>query len=261
MSNPISRATRTVRLAAAGAVVAGISLLGAAPAFGHVSPDRSEVPAGSYTDIKLGVGHGCEGSPTNKLEVQIPDLLVGVTPYVVPGWTATITTAKLDPPVKDGHGADVTERDALVTWTAQPGQELADGFKLQFGLSFQVPDKVGEALVFKTIQTCVEGSTDWIELASEGGPEPESPAPTVMIVAGTGDGHGGGGDTTETTDAGDGGAATTTSSGKDAAEAAKASDEDDDDDGASSGLAIAGLIAGLAGLGLGGAAFAKVRKN
>ena len=253
MSNPIPCTKRSVRLAAAGALVAGISFLGAAPAFGHVSPDISEVPAGGYTDVRLGVGHGCEGSPTTKLEVQVPDLLVGVTPYVVPGWTAAVTTAKLDPPVKDAEGAEVTERDSVVTWTAQPGQELADGYKIQFGLSFQVPEKVGESLVFKTIQSCVKGSTEWIELTPAGGEEPEHPAPTVTIVAGTGEGHGDGGATTETTEAG----ATTTADGKDAAPAA----DDAGDDGGSNGLAIAGLVAGLAGLGLGGAAFGKVRKD
>lgn len=242
---------------------AGALLAAAAPASAHVSPDRSEVPAGSYTDVMLGTGHGCDGSPTTMMEVQIPEEILNVTPHVVPGWTVEVTTETLDAPAEGSHGEQITERDAVVTWTAEPGQELADGFKMQFGLNFSVPDAAGTTLYFPTIQTCAEGSTDWIEIAGDGEEEPESPAPAVQIVAGTGNGHGSDGDdgagtaTDEPSSNGapDAGSGDDTGSGGD-----PEGDDDDDDDSAATGLAIAGLVAGLGGLGLGGAAFAKTRR-
>src|SRR5690606_4594360 len=144
---------------AAGAAAAVLGLAGlASPAGAHVSPDRTEVPAGGYTDIKLGVGHGCEVSPTTKLEVQIPEEILNVTTYVVPGWTVAVTTQRLDTPAEGSHGEQITERDPVVTWVAQAGNELPDGQKMQFGLSFQVPDLEGTGLHFPTIQTCEEGA-------------------------------------------------------------------------------------------------------
>jgi len=244
----------------------------ASPAGAHVSPDRTEVPAGGYTDVKLGVGHGCEGSPTTQLEVQIPSELLNVTPYVVPGWDVAVTTDPLDEPVEGSHGEQVTERDAVVTWTAQAGNELLDGFKMQFGLNFQVPDLEGTVLHFPTIQTCQEGATSWIQIPVEGEEEPAEPAPTVRIVAGTGGGHGSptpddteaGGDTGDAADDESGAGDDTGSSVDGAADpdsdaTGDTSDDSSDDDSSSNGLAIAGLIAGLGGLGLGGAAFAKSR--
>lgn len=241
------------RVAAGTAAAVALTLVGfAAPAGAHVSPDKTEVPAGGYTDIKLGVGHGCEGSPTTKLEVQIPAEIANVTPYVVPGWDVEVTTETLDEPIEGSHGEQITERDAVVTWTAEPGNELPDGFKMQFGLSFQVPDAEGTVLHFPSVQTCVEGATDWIQIPVEGEEEPPEPAPSVTIIAGSGDGHGGGGD--EGAEDGSDTEATTTT-----APATEDSSDSSDDSGSSNGLAIAGLVAGLAGLGVGGAAFAKSR--
>jgi len=242
---------RALRLVVAGATFACVGALGAGTASAHVAPDKTEVAAGSYTDVQLGVPHGCDGSPTTKIEVQIPEALDAVTPYVVPGWTGAVTKAKLDPPVKSESGDEITERDSVVTWTAEPGNELPDHWKIQFGLSFKVPDQEGEALEFKTIQTCEEGSTSWTEETPEGGEEPEHPAPTVMIVAATGEG-GHGGSATETNEA---------ASGSEAAGSATSDDKSDDDSSDSSkGLAIGALVVGLGALGLGGAAFAKANK-
>lgn len=248
--SPVRRRGRALTRSLVGAgVVASFSLLGVGAADAHVGPNVSEVAAGSYTDVLMGVPHGCEGSPTTKIEIQVPEALTDVTPIVVPGWTGTVTTEKLAKPITLEDGDEITERDAVVTWTAQPGNELADHWKLSFGLSFQVPDTPGKSLEFKTIQTCTEGSAEWIEPTPAGGEEPEHPAPTVMIVEGSGDGgHGGSGATTTTTEAGgNSGSATPTESKSDSSDSSK-------------GLAVSALVVGLAGLGVGGAAFAKTRK-
>jgi periplasmic copper chaperone A len=226
-----------------------------------VSPSPSEVPAGGFTAVGLTVGHGCDGSPVTRLEIQVPESLLNVTPAIVPGWDAEVTTEPLDEPVEGSHGEEVTERESLVTYTAQAGSELPDGFRQTFTLGFQAPDTPGEYLFFKTIQVCEEGQIDWIEEYTGEGEEPENPSPAVLVTESEGGGHGGGSDeepaddeTTETTEAPDSG------SGEESAAAPDPALPEDDDD-TSNGLAIVALVAGLAGLGLGGAAFARSGKT
>ncbi|HEY9557699.1 MAG TPA: YcnI family protein [Acidimicrobiales bacterium] len=227
----------STRLVSAGAV-AGLALLAtASPATAHVSPDKTEVPVGAYTSVALTTGHGCEDSPTTSMAIQIPESIPNVTPAIVAGWDVAIETVPLDEPLEGSHGSQINEREAVVTYTAQPGQELADGFRQSFTIGFQAPDAPGELLFFKTIQTCVEGETAWIEEHTGEGEEPETPAPLVRVVA-----------------AGDDGDASlvTESAGADA-------DGSDDDGGGSDALAIAGLVAGLVGLAAGGTALVRTQ--
>lgn len=251
---PLARRSVAWRSAVGAATVAGVTLLGAGAASAHVSPDKTEVPAGGYTDVQLLVPHGCDGSPTNTVEVQVPEALTTASPYVVAGWTAETTKEALPEPIDDGHGGQLTERDALITWTAEPGNALLDGQRLNFGIGFQAPEEVGEMLYFKTIQTCDEGTGDWITEWDGEGEEPEKPAPAVMVVEGTGGGHG-----DEAAEGEDEEATETTEVAAEPVSASTSTSDDDDGD-SSQGIAIAGLVAGLAGLGLGGTAFAKARK-
>ena len=205
-----------------------------------------EVPAGAYTEVQLRIGHGCDGSPTTKVEVQVPESVVAATPFRIAGWDAASAEAPLDPPVDDGEGGSITERTSTVTWTATDGNVLPDHQVQDFGISVKVPDQVGEVLYFKTIQTCEQGSTDWITEWDGKGEEPEHPAPAVTVIAAEEEAGHGGGEATTTTEV-------TATEG--------ASSSDDGSDGGSSTIAIVALVAGLGGLALGGAAFAKGRKG
>ena len=244
--------SRLARIAAAGATVAAVTLMGASAASAHVSPVEGEVPAGSYTAVQLRVPHGCDGESTEKVDVQIPESITSASPFWVSGWTAATEEAPLDPPVDDGEGGEITERTATVSWTAAEGNALPDHQVLDFGISFKAPDEVGEVLYFKTIQTCGDATAEWITEWDGTGEEPEKPAPSVTVVEGSGDGHG----AEDAEDAEDETTETTA-----AASGTDGNSSDDDSSDSSQGVAIAGLVAGLAGLGLGGAAFAKTRKG
>jgi uncharacterized protein YcnI len=246
----------------------GLVLAGATPASAHVSPNPSEVPAGGFTAVGLTVGHGCEASPTTRVEIQVPESILNVTPAIVPGWDVEVATEPLDEPVEGSHGEEVTERESQVTYVAQAGGELPDGFRQTFTIGFQAPDTPGEYLFFKTIQICAEGQTEWIEEYTGEGEEPEHPSPAVLVTAAEGDGHGGGADdeatddeTTETTEADEADEADVADGASDGESAAGDAGSSSDDDGSSNGLAVAGLVAGLGGLALGGAAFARSGKT
>lgn len=194
-----------------------------AAAAAHVTATPSTAPADDYAAFTLRVGHGCEDSPTTKLVVQMPDQVVSATPEVVPGWRISTKEGELAQPF-DSHGEKITEGVRQVTWTGGP---LDPHQYTEFGLSVRFAGKPGEVVPFKTIQRCEQGENAWIQIPQDGRPEPESPAPTVTLVA---------------------------ADGPDAATepvadvAAPAAVDGGDDGGPSTGLVIAALAIGALGL-------------
>ena len=79
---------RTVRAAALTAALSSFVLTG--PAAAHATLERTEAPADSYYIAVIRVPHGCKGSPTLKVRVQIPDGVMGVKPQPKPGWQLAI---------------------------------------------------------------------------------------------------------------------------------------------------------------------------
>ncbi len=232
------------RLGAVPAALAAVALV-AAPASAHVSGTPSDATAGSFTVLTLSVPHGCDGSPTTGIEIQIPESVLSVTPTRNPFYDVESNIEQLDEPVTDAHGNEITERTASVVYTAK--SPLPDGQRDTFELSFQVPDAAGELLAFPTIQTCEQGETDWVEVPEEGqdAEELESPAPAFEILPASEEGgHG------EEEPAADDAAAEAPASDT---ETAATPTEDD------SMLGWAGLVAGLLGLLAGGIALARTR--
>jgi periplasmic copper chaperone A len=173
---------------AVGAVVLGV----AAPASAHVTISASTTAAGAFAVLTVSVPHGCEGSPTTEITIQVPEEINAVTPTRNPLWEVEKQVEQLDPPVTDAHGNEITERVATVTYTATT--PLPEGYRDAFELSLQLPDEEGATLVFPTIQTCEEGESAWIEVAEEGqsAEELELPAPSLTITSAEGDAHGSG---------------------------------------------------------------------
>ncbi|MDQ4055172.1 MAG: YcnI family protein [Actinomycetota bacterium] len=170
------------RLGAATSAALLLTAVAAAPASAHVTITPSDTTAGAYTVLTVSVGHGCEGSPTTALDIQIPEQILSVTPTVLPGWEVEKKMVQLDQPVDDAHGTTVTERVGQVVYTAD--RPLPDGYRAAMELSLQLPDAAGDTLTFPVVQRCAEGETAWTETAAEGqDPEQlERPAPTVTIT-------------------------------------------------------------------------------
>jgi uncharacterized protein YcnI len=230
------------RLCILPAATAAIALSLVAPASAHVSATVSDASAGAFTVATFSVPHGCEGSPTTKIEIQVPESVLSVTPTRNPFYEVESTIAKLEEPVTDSHGNEVTERTASIVYTATT--PLPDGQRDTFELSFQVPDAEGEVLAFPTIQTCQKGETAWTEVPAEGqdAHELESPAPSFEILpASAEDDHHG--DTADDADE------------SEEPDAVESTDTEDGD----SALGWIGLGAGVLGLAAGGLALARTR--
>ena len=140
------------------AIGAGLALALAIPlsASAHVSASATSTAAGSYTVITLSVPHGCDGSSTTAITIDIPESIISVTPTVNSNWTIAETKEPLEPPVDDN-----TERDAQVTYTALV--PLVDGQRDTFELSLKLPDgEPGDVVEFPVTQDCEVGQTLWI---------------------------------------------------------------------------------------------------
>lgn len=127
-----------------------------APASAHVEPEVATVPAGSLASVEFNVEHGCDGSPTVKMEFQVPEGITGAQPVEKAGWTGTLV-------------------DGVITYI---GGSLPADREDTFGVRFDAPSEVGTVVRFAMIQTCETGSIDWIQTD----PDAERPAPSVEIA-------------------------------------------------------------------------------
>ncbi len=229
------------RLLAAPAAAAVLALSIAGPASAHVTITPNTTEAGAFAVLTVSVPHGCDGSATTKIDIEIPEAILSVTPTRNPLWDVDKKIVPLEEPTTDAHGNTVTERVGIVTYTAKT--PLPEGYRDTFELSLQIPDAEGTVLNFPVLQTCEKGSTAWSEVAAEGqdAEELEHPAPTVTIT-GSVDEVPAPGTITETDDD----------------DVNDADDSDDEDD---SSLGAWGLGAGALGVLLGGAALIQGRRK
>ncbi|MFI1192445.1 YcnI family protein [Micromonospora sp. NPDC020750] len=231
-------ATAAVLAFGVAAVVLGV----AAPASAHVSVNPKEATQGGYGRFAFRVPNESDEASTTKVEVVLPENApVGsVSTMPVPGWTVAMEKRKVDPPVQV-HGSEVTEAVSKITWTATGDAAVKPGQFQEFPVSMGPLPEV-DTMVFKALQTYSDGNVvRWIEEPSAAGAEePEKPAPVLTLTA----------------------AAPSAGASAPAVAAAGADDDDDDSDGgAGTAFGVAGLVAGLAGLALGGLAFARTRRE
>lgn len=224
-------------LAVAGTLAAAIALALAAPlaASAHVTASASSTAAGSYSVITFSVPHGCEGSPTTVISIDIPDDILSVTPTRNVFWEFDTTMVPLDPPTEDQ-----SEKVSQVVYTATT--PLPEGVRDTLELSVKLPEgEAGDVVEFPITQTCEVGETLWV------GDE----VPSITMTASEGDGHGGGAPSHDEAEA---------------QEMDEASAQTEAVASASSGdalarvLAVAGLIVGAAGLAFGVTARRKAAK-
>ncbi|OII05322.1 YcnI family protein [Curtobacterium sp. MCBA15_008] len=166
-------------------VTAAIVLGTAGMASAHVSATATSTAANSYTTATFSVPHGCDGSPTTKIEFQVPESVIEVTPTVNPNWTITKATAKYTSPSAasdDESAEDAGQRVTSVTYTAKT--PLPADERDTFQLSFSLPDgKAGDLVEFPALQTCEKGTVEWNQEQKAGQAEPEHPAPSITLTA------------------------------------------------------------------------------
>jgi len=169
------------------AALGGLLLVAPQTLSAHVTLEtRQAEPNGSYKAV-LRVGHGCEGSPTTAIRVQIPEGMIAVKPMPKTGWQVATTQDKYERPY-DYYGTELTEGVRQIAWT---GGELRDDFYDEFVFVGRLTDFAPETVLhFPTVQECAAGAHRWIEIPTAGQDpdELDEPAPQLEIVKGAGGG-------------------------------------------------------------------------
>jgi uncharacterized protein YcnI len=168
---------------AAGALIVFAAMCGAASA--HVALEAKQAKVGAGYKVVLGVPHGCEGSPTTEVIVDIPEGVIGVKPMPKPGWTLTLSKGPYARSYAFYHGEKKSEGVRQVTWS---GGSLADDYFDQFVLSTFIAGELqpGATLYFPVTQRCASGEQRWSEVPAAGqdAHSLEHPAPQLVLVAG-----------------------------------------------------------------------------
>ena len=146
---------------------AALALAFPAVASAHVHATPSSAPIGGYADLAFGVGHGCDRSPTTKVEFTIPEEFEKVTPNVNANWDVT----------KESTGSGENEKVQKVIYTAKA--PLPSDLKDSLTLSVKVADDAKPSTVeVPTLQTCEKGSMNWAEEDHDS----DYPVPTVKLI-------------------------------------------------------------------------------
>jgi hypothetical protein len=138
---------------------------------------EAEVEArGARTAIHLRILGGCQGQAIDRIELTIPEGVVGVAPEAVVGWTIETEDVTTEP--YELFGETLETRVETVRWTGS----LAHDQYLDLGLAAVFRDP--GTLVFPVRQGCGTIDVDYAELVPEG-TEPtdvELRAPTLDVV-------------------------------------------------------------------------------
>ena len=146
----------------------------------HVTLDQPQAQNGSYYKAVVRVGHGCEGTATHTLTVQVPFGFRGVKPMPKAGWTLTTRKATLAEPY-DSHGKRVTEDVVEVSWKANNTEaQLQDAWYDEFAMRGQIVAAAGP-LWFKVQQLCEKGQWDWYEAPASGVSTKGLKAPAALL--------------------------------------------------------------------------------
>lgn len=179
------------QLTLAATVAATAALMLATSASAHVVLQDGVAAAGAGYRAAFLVGHGCDGSATTAIRVQIPEGFQGAKPMPKAGWTLKVSSAKLAKPY-ESYGKTVTDDVVEISWTAN-GREsfLQDAWYDEFVLRGTTPKQPGQ-LWFKVLQTCEKGQVDWAEIPAKGVDTHSLKSPAAMLEVidmGGGEGH------------------------------------------------------------------------
>jgi len=162
-------------------LAAALYAISASAASAHITLEVDRAPVNSLYKAVLRVPHGCEGSPTLKLRVQVPEGVIAVKPMPKAGWTLE-TVKGAYAKAYDYFGSPMSEGVKEIVWSGNLPDEFYDEFVFRAKLTTAL--KAGSMLYFPTIQECETGTERWIEIP-ETGKDPESyefPAPGLKLM-------------------------------------------------------------------------------
>lgn len=161
----------------------------ACPLHAHPSLERREANVGAPYKGIMRIPHGCEGSATTRVRVQIPEGIIGVKPQPKPGWTVDTTRGAYAHVYPYYHGAKLSEGVREISWSGRLADEHFDEFVFSGFVAAKL--KAGDTIYFPTIQDCEKGSAAWTEIpaAGQSAHDLKLPAPAIRLVQAQGHGQ------------------------------------------------------------------------
>jgi len=159
-----------------------IAALAASPAAAHVSLESKQATIGAPYKAVFVVPHGCAGSPTVKIRVQVPEGVIAVKPMPKPGWTLQTRKGKYEKSYQL-YGETLTTGVKEVDWSGgNLPDEFYDEFVFRASLAADLP--AGQMLYFPVVQECGDATDRWIEIPAAGQDEDalETPAPGIKLL-------------------------------------------------------------------------------
>lgn len=144
----------------------------------HVGLERPETERGKSYKAVIKVPHGCEGSATHTVRVEIPEGFIGVKPMPKAGWT--IKTQRGDYTRSYGyfHGP-LKEGVKEIEWS---GGSLPDDYYDEFAAAGYVAKELeADALYFKVVQVCDKGELNWVDIPEKGVDAHDLAAPAAVL--------------------------------------------------------------------------------
>jgi uncharacterized protein YcnI len=166
-----------------------LALVCSGAASAHIVLETPQATTGTGYKAVFKVPHGCDGSATVEISVEIPEGVIAVKPMPKAGWTIETTKGSYARSYAFYHGKQLAEGVRKVTWRGGP---LPDDYYDEFVLSTFIAGELQPEtrLVFPVVQRCEAGENRWIEVPKTG-EDPHSlkfPAPGLMLKAPVG-GH------------------------------------------------------------------------
>lgn len=158
------------------ALSTGAALAHATLAVGEARPNAS------YRGV-VQISHGCDGQPTNRVSVTIPEGIVGAKPMAKPGWQIATEKGPYARAYPYYHGT-IAEGVKTITWT---GNTLPDDQVDEFVFVARVTDAFapGSTVYFPIEQDCAQGGYRWTAIPAPGQDAHalKTPAPGIRILA------------------------------------------------------------------------------
>jgi periplasmic copper chaperone A len=164
-----------------GGALTAAALMISSPVFAHVSFENGQAAPNSTYKAALRIPHGCDGKPTLKVRVRIPEGIVAVKPMPKAGWKLEITKGSY---VKayQVNGEAVSEGVTDIVWTGSLDDAHYDEFVFQ--ARFTDAYQPGATVYFPVVQECDGATEEWTQVPAAG-EDPhslKSPAPGVRIA-------------------------------------------------------------------------------